>query len=299
MTADLIKDARCVPRMDEPGHFSCEICPSWDMWSAYGGYLSAIALNAAIASSRFERPATFQCHFLSPCTFGPASLSVVRTGGGKRLESFQITMSQSDRAVLQATCWLVDDELSGFEHDQTTAPRVPSPESLAPFDKLADDYSEWPRLWRNIEARPVKFREPGSPPGPSVWSAWVRLRESRLESRIHDALRQLLWMDLPTWNAAIAGHWQPYDYVAPTLELTIQFHSFAPSEEWSLVEANVPVASNGLMAGSCKIWSPSGTLLATGSATHYCRPNPAYDQQYARFEKKGWLEARQRWEQSH
>jgi acyl-CoA thioesterase len=272
------------------------------MWGPYGGYLATIALNAAVASSQFERPATFQCHFLSPCTFGPASLSVVRTGGGKRVESFQVTMSQSNRPVLQANCWLIDDKLSGFEHDQTVAPRVPPPESLAPFEKIVEDFwtsPDWRPLWRNIEARPIKFREIGSPPGNSVWSAWLRLRQSKLETRVHDALRQLLWMDLPTWNAVIAAQWPPYEYVAPTLELTVQFHAFAPSEEWSLLEGSVPVASNGLVAGSCKIWSPFGTLLTTGTATHYCRPNPAYDQAYERCDKKGWIEARRRWEGSH
>ena len=39
-----------------------------------GGYVAAIALRAAAAESRFDRPATFYCQYLGQGAFAPVDI---------------------------------------------------------------------------------------------------------------------------------------------------------------------------------------------------------------------------------
>jgi hypothetical protein len=43
-------------------------------------------------------------------------------------------------------------------------------------------------------------------------------------------------------------------------------------DEWLLVEVAAPVAADGLVAATGRVWERSGTLLASGEQTMLCRP---------------------------
>jgi len=281
---DLIADTAVEPT-GAPGRYAATLSPDWAVWGPNGGYIAAIALRAALASSRFKRPASFHCHFLAVGRFEPVEISVTAQGGGKRAESLRVELSQQGRLLLAASVWTVDEPLEGFEHDFGRPPEVKPVGDLQSFAQLAgDEYAQWYPIWRSIEARPQKWREP---PGDPVWRCWLRFVETPIIDVETDAVRQLFWLDLPGWNAAISAHSWPFRYLAPNLDLTVQFHRFAPGESWMLADGTVPLATDGLVASVSRLWTEDGRLLATGTSKHTCRPNPVYEQDLARAREMG------------
>ena len=269
---DLIADTRLG--FDGAGRYAADLSPDWAVWGPNGGYVAALALRAALAESRFSRPASFHCHFLAVGEFAPVTLGVTSLGGGKRAESLRVDLRQGERLLLAATVWTVDEGLSGYEHDVGEAPGVPGPDELQSFGQLAgDEYAEWYPIWRSIEGRPTRWREP---PGDPVWHCWLRFTDTEIADVEADAVRQLFWLDMPGWNATISAHAWPFPYLTPNLDLMVQFHRFAPEQDFLLAEGTVPIAAEGLVGCVSRIWTRDGRLLATGASKHSCRPNPGY-----------------------
>jgi acyl-CoA thioesterase len=283
--ADLLIDSAVEPL--GAGRYRTTLSPDWAVWGPYGGYVAAIALRAGLTESRFARPASFQCHFLTVAEFGPVELAVSSLGGGKRAESLRVDVSQKGRMVLTAMLWVVDEGLDGFRHESTRPPDVPGPDELKSFASLTgDEYAQWYPIWRSIEGRPVVWREP---PGEPVWHCWMRLADTQITSATDDAIRQLFWLDLPGWNATTSAHAWPFPFLAPNLDLTVQFHRFDPEAEWMLASGYVPLASEGLLGCVSRLWSRDGRLLATGTSKHTSRRNPGYEQELAEARAQGLL----------
>jgi len=285
MPANFLDDTT-VERI-EPGRFRATLSPDWAVWGPNGGYVAAIALRAALAESRLPRPASFHCQFLAVGEFAPVEVHVASLGGGKRAEALRIEVAQGQRLLLAATAWIVDDGLQGFEHDFGVRPDVSLPAALRGYQDLAgDEYAEWYPIWRSIEGRPTKWREP---PGEPRWHTWMRFTGTAVRDREADALRQLLWLDFPSWNATIAAHPWPFRFLTPNLDLNVQFHRFAPDSEWTLAEGFVPLATDGLLGCVARAWSEDGRLLGTATSKHVCRPNPGYEEELARAREMGLL----------
>jgi acyl-CoA thioesterase len=284
--ADFVADSRVDRATDDPYRVRAELSPNWAVWGPNGGYLAAIALRAAMACSRCERPASFQCHFLAVGEFAGVDIRVTPLGGGKRAESLRVDVVQGERTLLAATVWMIDDNLQGYEHDFGEAPDVKAPEELAPFQELADNYEEWFPIWRSMEGRPLRWDEG---PGHPISQTWLRFTDTPIADRQADALRQLFWLDFPGWNATIAAHQWPFPFIAPNLDLTVQFHRFVPEAEWMLADGYVPLARDGVLGCVSRIWSQDGQLLATGTSKHMCRPNPTYEAELARAREMGML----------
>jgi len=285
--ADLLEDTRIEPVADEPGRFRALLSPKWAVWGPNGGYVAAIALRAAIVCSRAARPASFHCHFLAVGEFAAVDVRVASVGGGKRAESLRVEILQQERLLLAATVWMVDDGLKGFQHDLGIAPQVPKPHTLRGYQDLAgEEYAEWYPIWRSIEGRPVSWRQP---PGRPEWHTWLRFTETAIADRHADALRQLFWLDFPGWNATIAAHQWPFAFLAPNLDLTVQFHRFAPQETWMLADGVALLAEDGLVGCVSRLWTEDGKLLATGTSKHMSRPNPQYQQDLERARAMGLI----------
>jgi acyl-CoA thioesterase len=262
-----------------PGRYAASLSPDWAVWGPNGGYVAAIALRAALAESRLPRPASFHCHFLAVGEFAPVELQVTSLGGSKRAESLRVEVLQQGRALVVASAWIVDDGLTGYEHDVAAAPAVAKPAALRGYQDLSADYPQWYPIWRSIEGRPLSWNQP---PGAPHWQTWLRFGENTFPDRAADALRHLFWLDFPGWNATIAAHPWPFRWLTPNLDLTVQFHAFAPESEWLLVDGAVPLATGGLLGCTSRLWSEDGRLLATGTSKHVCRPNPRYEEDLAR-----------------
>ena len=281
--ANFLADTR-VERV-EPGRYRAALSPDWAVWGPNGGYVAAIALRAALAESRLPRPASLSCHFLAVGEFAPVELSVTSLGGSKRAESLRVEVAQGGRLLLVASVWTVDTGLTGYAHDFSAAPVVARPASLKGYQDLAgDEYAGWYPIWRSIEGRPLRWREP---PGRPEWQTWLCFTDTPIEDAAADALRQLLWLDFPGWNATIAAHAWPFPWLTPNLDLTVQFHGFAPGTAWMLADGSVPLAQDGLLGCVSRLWSEDGRLLATGTSKHLCRPNPGYEAELARAKQLG------------
>lgn len=283
--ADFLADTAVERR--GPGRYRAVLSPDWAVWGPNGGYVAAIALRAALAESRLPRPASFHCHFLAVGEFAPVEIAVAPLGGSKRAESLRVDVVQDGRALLAASVWTADDELTGYAHDFAEAPAVPRPDALRGYQELAgEEYAQWYPIWRSIEGRPLRWREP---PGRPEWQTWLRFTGTEVASREADAIRQLFWLDFPGWNATTAAHAWPFRWLTPNLDLSVQFHAFAPGSAWMLADGTVPLARDGLLGCTSRLWGEDGRLLATGTSKHLCRPNPGYEQELARARDLGLI----------
>ena len=90
-----------------------------------------------------------------------------------------------------------------------------------------------------------------------------------------DAARSVVLIDTMAWPAACLPYVPDSGYVAPSLDVTAQFHRAVPDSEWLLCEARAPIAQHGLIGGQTRVWSTDGKLVASGGGQLLCRPQPA------------------------
>ena len=123
------------------GEYMARLSRDWEIWGPNGGYVAAIALRAAGAHSRFDRPATFSCHYLSVGAFDEVQLEVSTLRASRRAESLRVSMTQGEKRILEALVWTIAD-IDGLAHDQTTMPQRPEPLSLPTYDDLLNKQIE-------------------------------------------------------------------------------------------------------------------------------------------------------------
>ncbi|HVM94760.1 MAG TPA: thioesterase family protein [Candidatus Acidoferrales bacterium] len=257
------------------GRYQARLSRDWEIWGPNGGYVAAIALRAAGAATALPRPASFSGHFLNVAEFDVVDLHVTKLRSAKRAESLRVSMTQKERPVFEAIVWAVGDA-DGLVHDDAVMPQIALPSQLKSTDELLspEDRHQRHRFWINFETRPIDFvpwsqRQPGAP----VWLEWFRFRPRATDNDLFaDAARSLLLIDTMGWPAACRAHPQDSGYVAPSLDVNVQFHRLDPKSEWLLVDAVAPVAADGLIGGQARIWSVDGKLLASGGGQLFCRP---------------------------
>lgn len=248
------------------GSFSAKISRAWEAWGPNGGYLSLIALRAAGATSALSRPASFSCNYLNVASFDDATLRVETLRSSKRAESLRVTMHQGDVPILEALVW-VTEEQDGLEHDDATMPVAPPPEGATLWTQ--EEQAPIP-MWRNLEGRMVGWRESqrweDRAPGRPRRLDWFRFRpRATFDDPFVDAGRSLILIDTMMFPAAALAYREPMPFIAPSLDLSVQFHRFALDEEWLLCESFSPVAEAGLVGGAARVWTRDGRLVASGA----------------------------------
>lgn len=269
------------------------IDPEWFIWGPVGGYLAAIAMRAIGAASTHRRPATFSCQFLNVGAAGPVEVVVGRHKSGRRAECLQASVIQAGKPLVEAQSWIVADDLTGLQHDHARMPHAGAASDLPPWDGVRDgrrDDESLNPIWAHIERRLPRRVEAPDQPAPE-WSCWMRLaRPIPTDDLMLQAALVILWMDMAPWNAALTTHGWPTAYIAPTLDLTVQFQPdfyglVANPSEWLLVETRSPSAGAGLFGGHGRLWSEAGKLLAVGAAQSLCVKNLRFEEQRARAEQ--------------
>jgi acyl-CoA thioesterase len=256
----------------EGGRYRAVLSEEWRVWGPNGGYVAAIALRAAGAEARIQRPVAFAAHFLSIARFEPVEIEVTAVQRGRRSESLRVSMRQQGRAVLEAIVRTATGG-EGLVHDAAPPPDVPPPDGLPDMATVfaGEPGPPFP-FWNNIEARPpeglaYKTRAYGGPPEARTW---YRFRPApAFDDPFLDAGRVLVLLDVLPWNAAWARH-GPTAYNAPNLDLVAWFHRSASKSEWLLGAGEAPVAEDGLIGSACRVYDRSGSLVASGGAQLLC-----------------------------
>jgi acyl-CoA thioesterase-2 len=261
------------------GSFEGLVSRDWEIWGPMGGYIASIALRAAGAVAGDKRPTSFSCHYFGVARFEPVQLRVEVRKPGRVAEAYRVEMTQDGRPILDAIAWGTT-EVEGLEHDEVTPPDVPGPEGLPSIAELSDDDSPPFPFWDNFESRPLDFVSPWPPEGPlpARTRNWMRTTPTAtFADPWVDACRSLILIDLPSWPAGHRPHaWREPPFIAPTLDVNVAFHRPTAAEEWLLCEGTAPLSTAGLLPWTARVWSPGGTLHASGGGQClYRRTSPS------------------------
>jgi acyl-CoA thioesterase-2 len=269
-------DQTAVEELGE-GRYRATLHADWEIWGPCGGYVAAVALRAAGAESGQDRPASFYCHYLSVAAFGRVDVTVSALRAGRTVTAQQVSLTQGGIPVLEAMVWSVG-EVDGLEHHDERPPEIPGPAELPPppatpdagSDTDADtDAARSPRFafWDNFDQRSPEGG-PWPPPGPlpPTWRTWVRYRPTAaFADPWLDAARSLVVLDVGSWPSGSRPHaYRQPAYIAPSLDLYAAFHGRSEGSEWLLLDAHSPLAQDGMLAWTGRIWSEDRRLLASG-----------------------------------
>lgn len=257
-----------------PHHYQITLSDRWEIWGPNGGYLAAIALRGAGEGFQGFIPASFYCQYLAVAKFEPVDIFVNVVRDGRSAKSVEVSISQNDKSILKALVWLTLPK-QDIEHCF-----VELPDSWVPLEQSPNDHHGWPfKFWDNFE---VKALEPKSTPdrkgNGGICANWFRFLDNNddndyLSNPFINAARSVVLLDTLQWPAT----WLAYDegdlnIVAPSLDLSVQFHHNHSTCPWLFCETRSPHASDGLISGCGKVWDQDGRLLASGSSQLLCMP---------------------------
>jgi acyl-CoA thioesterase-2 len=263
------------------GIYRTRFSRDWEIWGPNGGYVASVALRAAGAHSRFDRPASLVGHYLGVGDFDrDVDITVTTLRAAKRAESLRVSVAQADQPIFEALVWAVGD-VGGVEHDITEMPDVPDPETLPALADLLAAKGQPPfyRFWTNFDERVFDWIDSQEeweqrPPGDPVFGHWFRyVPTSTFADLWVDACRSLILLDTGIWPAACNLHVRN-EYMAPSIDISAGFHRFRPDEPWLYSQSVSTSSSGGIIGGDGRVWSRDGTLLAVGSSQLLCRPAP-------------------------
>ena len=263
------------------GEYTATLSRDWEIWGPMGGYVAAVALRAAGAHSRFDRPASLVGHFLGVAAFEPVQLSTVTKRAASRAESISVSMTQHGKPIFEALVWTVAQGVQGLEHDCSQFPaEVGPPEEYPTVAEHLARIGEAPNppfpFWLNFESRPLKWvdnweaREPDDP----VWESWERfLVEPDPDDLYACAARLLVLVDVGSWPGVTRLHVDTKGLYAPSLDLACEFHRIAPGAAPLFVRGESPSGGEGLIGTHQQVWSRDRGLLASGVSQLLCRPS--------------------------
>jgi acyl-CoA thioesterase II len=246
------------------GRYSTQLSEAWEIWGPSGGYLAAIALRAAGNCAEIPRPASFYCHFLRSPDFDDVELTVDMLKRGRRSESIAVQMTQRGKPVLQALVRTAA-EAPGYRHQELDKPEVAPPDASAPVNRTKYNF------WNNVACRRPESAG-AEEQASAIVREWLRFEPTpHFDDLFIDAARPLILLDTFGWPAAYQRY-RGVDYTAPNLDISVCFHQFGTRSEWLLVDHECPVAADGLLGASGRVWDGDGRLLATGTAQLCCIP---------------------------
>ena len=258
------------------GVYRATLSEDWRIWGPMGGYAASLALRAAAAEVEPGlRPASLSCQFFRPAEFGPVELAVETRRAGRRTAALQVRMLQHGADILDCQVWFaVEDE--HIVHDHAGGHAHGDPDDHADISELSDTPSPFP-FWDNFESRPVDpvLDWESYPGGEPVWNQWLRFdSDPAFTDPVLEACRLLVLADLPSFPAASRAHpgGSAMTWIAPNLDLAVQFHRLDGLGEWLLCSGSAPIAQRGLAGFRSEVWTRSGALAASGSGQLLIRP---------------------------
>jgi acyl-CoA thioesterase len=268
---DLATDTQVFANNDG---WTATVSEDWVVWTPNGGYLAAIALRAAATQAPNMLPASLECHFLKAARPGPVDLSVRTLRASRRAHSLSVRMSQGGSGILETLIWMVSPGDDGYARRSRSAPPAALPDELRSLDGLTPPgVWDWCRLWEHLEERPLDDLEryaawPNATFAEPRRKSWLRFRPPLTSDQpVFDAGRSLIAIDVLPYIAANMIHGpEQLTHVAPTLSLSVSFHSLKPASAWLLVEASSSFSGGGLLAGEVAVWAEDRELVASGTS---------------------------------
>jgi acyl-CoA thioesterase II len=264
------------------GAYTANLSRDWEIWGPMGGYVAAVALRAAGAHSRFERPASIVGHFLGVAAFDEVQLTTTTRRAASRAESIAVSMTQGGKPIFDALVWSVATGVAGLDHDRSRMGDVGAPEQYPTVAENLARMDEAPNppfpFWNNFESRPIKWvdnwdeREADEP----VWESWERYVVEPDPSDLYlCAARLLVLVDVGSWPGVTRLHVDTKGLYAPSLDLACEFHRIAPGSSPLFVRGEAPSGADGLLGTHQQVWSRDRELLASGVSQLLCRPASA------------------------
>jgi len=240
--------------------YRVELSRDWEIWGPNGGYSSAVLLRAVGMQTDKQRPISFAAQYLQVPDFGEATVAIECVKDGKSASAYQARLIQSDKIMLQALIW-AGNSGSGPEHQLTSRPGC-----YVPLSDAGDRPPVGPfRFWDRLEIRQVKNSE-------GYYSHWYRFDpDFELSDPFVEGARSLVLVDSMPWPARYFMEDKPPMYVAPSLDLYVQFHQFNRGSRWLFCDAESTTARAGVIAGHATVWDEDGQLLASGGGQSVLR----------------------------
>lgn len=257
------------------------------MWVPVGGYLTSIALRAAQAhaSSAMAKPVSVSCHYLNEARLGPADLEVTTLRSTDRASSYFVRMKQDGRDILAALVSAAPTGESGPNLNWQEAPAAPRPEELE--STILDEdvlalMGEEP-FWKNLEFRMIKglmgaHNYPGveelsreemkfTPRRDAHIRGWQRMTigEGHMDPWV-DACRHIIITAAMQFATVADPFTPPLQFIAPTMNLTVDFHTFHPEATWLLADAVGSYAGDGTLGAETRLWTQDGDFLCTANS---------------------------------
>jgi acyl-CoA thioesterase len=275
--ANLAVDTALTRSADDT--FTATLSRDWEIWGPNGGYMAAFALGAARHASGRARPANATVHFLGVASFdSPIEVTTTVQRATRQATSVHIRIDQLGKAILAAMVWAVDMGIEGLEHGDAPMPSVPPWQELPTIsERMAADPDATPSryaFWQNFEQRPTSWL------GAEAWEQrqlaraqydeWLRFASPPAADEWEQAARLLLLVDLGGWPAIGRRH-RTEEWVAPSIDISCEFHHLDPTDEWCLLQGTSPVGRDGLIGSHQQVWNERGDLVASGSSHLLCR----------------------------
>lgn len=266
---DLALDTRLDPLGS--GVYERVLSRDWEIWGPNGGYMSALALRAAADHSGRSRPANATVHFLGVASFDEPVTITARTQRATRQgHSIAVEISQAGKPVLAAMIWAFDDGMEGRDHDDAPMPDIPRwrdcPTMGERFAAAGVPNPTIYRFWDNFEQRPVGWIDDweNRVPTRALYQEWLRFVDGGAPADPWDqAARLLLLVDLGGYPALGRRYVGP-GWMAPTIDVSCEFHRPATADEWFLLQGESPFSGDGLVGTHQHVWNDRGELLASG-----------------------------------
>ncbi len=264
---DLAQDSRVEKISDH--RFQAKLSNNWEIWGPNGGYVAAIALRAVGECCPGKIPASFYCQYLNVAKFDAVTIDINPLKKGRSAEAYDVILSQNDKLILKALVW-VSTPTAGLEHNL-----VSKPESWVDLDQTPDQKEPWNfPFWKNFD---VKQLQPAMTPerksSGGISANWYRyLSGLDLSDPFLNAARSAILIDTLQWPATVLAYDEgDYHYLAPSLDLNLQFHDSQSTQDWLFCEAKSLCADQGLVSAYGRVWDKSGHLLASGSSQLICQ----------------------------
>jgi acyl-CoA thioesterase len=274
---DLAVDTALTPVTE--GHFTATLSRDWEIWGPNGGYMAAFALGAAREASGRARPANATVHFLGVASFDvPIDVTTSVQRATRQATSVHVRIDQQGKPLLAAMVWAVDTGIDGLEHADAPMPSVPGWEGLPTVGELvAADPDATPSryaFWNNFDVRPTGWLGAAAwaqrSLEPAVYQDWMRFDSPPAGDAWAQAARLLLLVDLGAWPAVGRRH-RTDDWMAPSIDVSCEFHHLDPTDDWCLLQGSSPVARDGLIGSHQHVWNDRGDLIASGISHLLCR----------------------------